>query len=242
MTTDGRRIEVGGIVVELVRKDIKNVHIGIYPPEGRVRLAVPAHVSDEVARMAVVRRMGWIRRRRREFLAQARQPVRELIPGESHYFWGRRYRLRVIEEEARPVVRLRGNQYIEIHVRPGSDVAKRSEVLHAWYREHLALEIRALLEKWEHQVGCSVASWGIRRMRTRWGTCNPKTSRILLNLELVKKPPQCLEYVLVHELVHLIEPRHSDRFRQIMDELLPTWPALRRELNQAPLAHEDWRL
>ena len=233
-------IEVSGIQVEVVRKQIKNLHLGVYPPAGRVRVAVPLWIDDDAVRLAVVGKLGWIRRKQQAFAEQPRQSPREMVSGESHYFLGRRYRLRVIEQAAPPQVRVQGHTTLELSVRPGTDTAKREEILRHWYRQELKRLLPDLIAKWEPIIGVQVAEWGIKRMKTRWGTCNIAARRIWLNLELVKKPPQCLEYVVVHEMVHLLERYHNDRFQAFMDSFLPQWRLHREDLKRAPLAHEDW--
>ncbi|HBY98801.1 MAG TPA: metal-dependent hydrolase [Chloroflexi bacterium] len=240
MTTKGHQIEVQGIPVEVVRKDIKNLHLGVYPPNGRVRVAVPLRLDDEAVRLAIISRLGWIRRQQQRFEQQERQSQREMITGESHYFQGRRYRLNVIEHDGPPSVRLPNNTTMELRVRPGADRDKREAVLHQWDRERLREQIPALIARWEPEVDVTVAEWGIKKMKTRWGTCNIEARRIWLNLELAKKPASCLEYILVHEMVHLLERHHNERFRELMDELMPQWRLHREQLNRSPLAHEDW--
>lgn len=240
MTTESRQLRVGGIAVELVRKEIKNLHVAVYPPHGRVRVAAPRRLGDEAVRLAIVSRLGWIQRQRSSFARQIRQTERELVAGESHYYRGRRYRLEIREDDRAPSVRIAGNARMILTARSGSDRAERNAILQRWYRERLRAAVPALLEKWELRTGLSVADVRIKRMRTRWGSCNPDARRIWLNLELIKKPASCLEYVFVHELVHFIERVHDDRFRDRMDELLPTWTVRRDALNRAPLAHEDW--
>jgi len=227
--------------VEIVRKDIKNLHLGIYPPNGRVRVAAPLRIDDEAVRLAVISRLGWIRRQQHRFEKQDRQSEREMIAGESHYFQGRRYRLKVVEQDTPPAVSIRNNTTLELRVRPGASREKREELLHRWYRQRLREQIPPLIAKWEPRIGVAVADWGIKKMKTRWGTCNANAGRIWLNLELAKKPASCLEYILVHEMVHLLERHHNDRFRELMDTLVPQWRLHREELNRAPLAHEDWR-
>jgi len=234
-------MDVSGITVEVVRKDIKNLHLGVYPPAGRVRVAAPLRLSDDAVRLAVVSRLGWIRRRQRSFEQQNRQSQREMVTGESHYFRGRRYRLNVIEEDAPPSVRVAGGRTLELRVRPGAGRDKREAVLLDWYRRRLRDKIPGLVAEWEPKVGVSVAEVGIKKMRTRWGTCNADAGRIWLNLELAKKPPSCLEYILVHEMIHILERRHNDRFRGLLDQMLPQWRLRREELNRAPLPHEDWK-
>ena len=226
--------------MEVVRKDIKNLHLAVYPPHGRVRVAVPLHVTDETVRLAVISRLGWIRKQQGALEKQVRQSKRELITGESHFVQGRRYRLDVVEQDAPATVVIRNSKTLELRVRPGSDQQKRDDVLQRWYRQLLRDQIPGLLTKWQPIVGVEANSCGIKKMKTKWGTCNIEAKRIWLNLELAKKPVQCLEYILVHELIHLLERHHNDRFRSYMDEFMPQWRTHREELNRAPLAHEDW--
>ena len=242
MTTDAASccMEVSGILVEVVRKDIKHLHLGVYPPGGRVRVAAPLYVDDDAVRLAVVARLGWIRRRQAEFERQDRQSRRQLVSGESHYVDGRRYRLAVVERNGPPGVHLRNRTTLELRIRPNTDRDAREAVLYRWYRRRLRKRLPALVASWEPQVGIPVAEIRIRRMKTRWGTCNPDARRVWLNLELARKPASCLEYIVVHEMVHFIERRHSDRFRELMDGIMPRWRAHRDELNRAPLAHEEW--
>ena len=236
----GRRIDVLGTPIEVVRKDIKNLHVGVYPPNGRVRVAAPLRLDDDAVRLAVISRLGWIRRQKAKFEQQDRQSRREFVTGESHYFEGRRYRIDVTERDGPSTVRLLNNTTMALSVRPGTDRDKREAVLYRWYRRQLRDRLPALLAKWEPKVGARVAEVRIRKMKTRWGTCNSDARRIWLNLELAKKPVSCLEYIVVHEMVHLIERHHNDRFRDLMDRLMPQWRLYRDELNRAPLAHADW--
>jgi len=240
VTTKRHHLEISGIRVEVVRKDIKNLHLAVYPPHGRVRVAVPLRTADETVRLAVISRLGWIRRQQNTLEQQERQSEREMVTGESHFVQGRRYRLDVIEQDAPASVVIRNSKTLELRVRPGTDRDKREDVLQRWYRQLLREQIPGLQAKWEPVIGVHVASCAIKRMKTRWGTCNIEQRRIWLNLELAKKPPACLEYILVHEMVHLLERHHNDRFRAYMDEFLPQWRLHREELNRAPLAHEDW--
>ena len=177
-------------------------------------MAAPAYVDDDAVRLAVVARLGWIRRRQAEFRGQDRQSPRRLVSGESHYVDGRRYRLAVVEHDAPPAVRLRNRTTMELRVRPGTDRDTREAVLQRWYRRRIRDRVPALLAAWEPRVGVHVAEVRIRRMKTRWGTCNAAARRIWLNLELARKPPSCLEYIAVHEMVHFLERRHNDRFRE----------------------------
>lgn len=234
-------IEVQGIAVEVVRKDIKNFYIAVHPPSGRVSASAPLTFDDDAVKMAVISRLGWIRRQQAVFSKQNRQSQREFVTGESHYFRGRRYRLDVVEQDAPPSVWLPNNTKIALSVRPGSDRNTREAVIHRWYRQHLRSQLPPLLEKWEGKIGVSVNEVRIKKMKTLWGSCNIEAKRIWLNLELAKKPESCLVYILVHEMVHLLERKHNDQFRTLMDKFLPQWRTYRDTLNRAPLAHEDWQ-
>lgn len=240
MNTEAQRLIVGGISVEVVRKDIKNLHLGVYPPHGRVRVAVPLVVSDEAVRLAVIDKLGWIKRQKNKFSEQPRQSRREMVSGESHYFRGQRYRLNVVYQKGPARVALRNKRTIDLFVREGSDTAQRERTFLAWYRQQLKALIPSLIEQWETIIGVKVAEWGVKQMKTKWGTCNIEAGRIWLNLELVKKPVQCLEYIIVHEMVHLLERRHDERFMALMDQFMPQWRLYREELKQGPLGHECW--
>ena len=240
MATERRSVSVGGVSVEIVRKDIKNLHVGVYPPEGRVRVAAPLRLDDAAVRFAVASRLGWIRRQQSAFAQQNRQSQREMVTGESHYFGGRRYLLDVIAHEGPASVSVANNTTIVLRVRRGADRATRAGALDKWYRSRLKKQLPSLLFRWEQRVGVTVADTRIRKMKTRWGSCNAEAGRVWLNLELAKKPPSCLEYVLVHEMVHFLERRHTQRFRDLMDGIVPAWRLARDELNRAPLAHEEW--
>ena len=234
-------LEVRGLSIEVVRKDIKHFYIGVHPPNGQIRVSAPMRLDDEAVRMAIISRLAWIRRTQADFANQQRQSQREFVSGESHYFAGRRYRLKVTEKDCPPRVKLLNNTRIGLTVRPGTDRDKRETVLYEWYREHLRAQVPPLLTKWETKMGVSVNEVRIKRMKTLWGSCNIEARRIWLNLELAKKPSSCLAYILVHEMVHLLERHHNDRFRELMDNFIPQWRIYRDELNRAPLAHEDWR-
>jgi predicted metal-dependent hydrolase len=240
MSTEIHRITVRGIAVDVVRKDIKNLHLGVYPPHGRVRVAAPLVVNDEAVRLAVIDKLGWIKRQKARFAEQPRQSQREMVNGESHYFLGQRYRLRVHERDGRGKVALRGIASLDLFVRPGTSSDQREALLLRWHREQLRALIPPSLEKWQPILGVQVADWGIKKMKTKWGSCNPAARRIWLNLELAKKPMQCLEYIVVHELVHLLERHHNERFTALMDAHMPQWRQYREMLNRTPLGHEDW--
>ena len=238
--TRGSVVDVRGTPVEVCRKDIKNLHVGVYPPSGRVRVAAPLRLDDDAIRLAVISRLGWIRRQQAEFEQQDRQSQREFVTGESHYFEGRRYRLDVVELDGRPLVRLSNNTTMRLRVRPGSDRDYREAVLDRWYRGQLRRRLPALMAKWEPKIGVRVHDVRIKRMKTLWGSCNKDAGRIWLNLELAKKQASCLEYIVAHELVHLIERTHNDRFWDLLDNYMPQWRLHRDQLNRAPLAHADW--
>jgi hypothetical protein len=191
--------------------------------------------------LAVIGKLGWIKRQQAKFERQPRQTVREIVSGESHYFSGKRYRLRVEFAEGPARVEIRNRSIIELQVRPGASVQARQRVMVNWYRQHLVKALPPLLNKWQKQLGVEATACGIRRMKTKWGTCNPDARRVWINLELAKKSSDCLEYVVVHELVHLLVRRHDDHFVAIMDKHLPRWRSLRAELSVLPLAHETWR-
>lgn len=234
------QIIVSDLVVDVVRKEIKNLHLAVYPPDGRVRVAAPMLVDDEAVRLAVIARLTWIRRQQGKFAQQERQSAREYVSGESHYFQGRRYLLNVVYRDGPPQVTVRNNTTLDLFVRPGSDTAQRERVLLAWYRRQLKQLIPPLVAKWEEIIGVQVSEWRVKQMKTRWGACNPDARRIWLNLELIKKPASCLEYIVVHEMVHLLERRHNDQFVALMDRFMPQWRLLRDELNQAPLGYATW--
>ena len=234
------RINIRGIEVQVIRKEIKNLHLSVHPPEGRVRISAPLHMSDDALRLAVITKLKWIKKQQEHFTEQPRQSPREAVTGESHYFYGRRYRLEVIYEYGRHRVVIKNNKTLQLFVNPGTTRENRMRVINEWYREELKAFIPALLDKWQDRIGVTASAWGVKKMKTRWGSCSIRQKRIWLNLELAKKPPECLEYVLVHELVHLLERRHNERFRTFMDKFLPSWQNSRDILKREPLAHEDW--
>ncbi|MBC8509327.1 MAG: M48 family metallopeptidase [Chloroflexi bacterium] len=234
------QIDVNGLTVDVVRKDIKNLHLAVYPPNGRVRVAAPLRLDDEAVRLAVIARLAWIKRQRAKYEAQERETKREYLNGESHYFLGARYRLNIVEEDTQPKVIVRNKQYLDLYIRPGSDSVQRERIITAWYRANLKAMIPPLIEKWEPVMGVQVADWGVKQMKTKWGSCNIKAHRIWVNLELVKKPSRCLEFIIVHEMAHLLERQHNERFIELISKFLPQWRQYREELNRAPLAHAEW--
>ncbi|MEU7554286.1 SprT family zinc-dependent metalloprotease [Streptomyces sp. NPDC044571] len=239
MSTTNARLAVRGIDVDVVYKDIKNLHIGVYPPIGRVRVAAPQQLDDDQVRLAVIQRLPWIKRQQDQLRSAQRQSVREMVSGESHYVWGVRRRLKVIERPGRPHVEIDGDRML-LYVPTGTSEERRRDLLDQWCREQLRQAIPAIIERWESKLGVSVPWWGIRRMKTKWGSCNRETRRLWFNSELAKKHPECLEYVVVHEMVHYLERRHGQRFAQLMDSFLPDWRSRRDGLNAAPLSDELW--
>jgi len=215
--TIDQNIVVNGIPVQVVRKPIKNLHLSVCPPDGYVRLAVPLHMTDDNVRLAVITRLSWIKKQQANFQSQPRQSEREMVTGESHYVFGKRYRLEVIERWGRHEVMIKNNSTLQLLVNPGTSTQNRALLLNEWYRNQLKARIPDLLKHWEPLIGRQVKDWGIKKMKTKWGSCNISQCRIWLNLELAKKPIECLEYVLVHELVHLLERHHGDHFKAYMD-------------------------
>ena len=232
---------IRGMEIQVIRKTIKNFHLAVLPPYGKVRVAVPHHVTDERVRLAIISKLAWIRRQQADFNQQPRQTEREMINGESHYLWGRQYRLEVIEQVGKHRIEVKGKSKFRLYVQAGTSADNRLVVLNNWYREQLKVKIDELIEHWSPIIKRKPKSCGIRKMKTKWGSCNIETKRILFNLELVKKPPECLEYILVHELVHLLVRHHNERFRKHMDTFLPKWREHRNLLNTLPLAYEDWQ-
>lgn len=234
------QISIGELTVDVVRKDIKNLHLAVYPPEGRVRVAAPLRIDDEAVRLAVISKLTWIKRQQKRFLTQERQTVREYVYRESHYYFGQRYLLNVIEHKGPSRVEVHNKTSINLYVPIGSNVSKREQVLLRWYRKEIKAQIPPLIKKWEDVLGVTVDNWGVKKMKTKWGSCNIEARRIWLNLELAKKPIECLEYIIVHEMVHLLERKHNDHFRELMDQFMPQWQLFRDELNHAPLSNETW--
>ena len=232
-------LTIADIPVEVVKKDIKNVHLTVHPPEGQVRITVPKRMQLDTIRLYVISKLQWIRRQQQAIRAQERETRREFLDRESHYVWGRRYLLKVVEREAPPAVELTG-RYLVLYVRPGADNEHREEILSAWYRGQLRAAVTPLVEKWGRILGVSVNGIFIRRMKTKWGSCNQKAANIRLNTELAKKPLECLEYVTLHEMVHLRERTHNARFTAMMDQYMPGWEHRRDELNRLPVRHEEW--
>jgi predicted metal-dependent hydrolase len=241
MSTENRIIKVSGIHVQVVRKAIKNLHLGVYPPDGRVRVAVPLALPDSAVRLAVIGKLEWIKRQQRRFSEQERQSVREMVNGESHYFLGRRYRLRVMEAHHPPGVRLKGKSSIELSVRPDSGTELRRSILNDWYRKELKLRTPALIEKWQSITGIQIRELRIKKMKTKWGSFSRNAGRIWINLEMAKKPVVCVEYIILHEMLHFHEPHHNESFFEYLNQYMPQWRLYKAELNKTPLAYEKWQ-
>lgn len=232
-------ILLGDIEIAVTRKAVKNVHLSVHPPVGHVTLVAPTGTRLEVARAYAISKLGWIRDQQAKLLAQARETPRQFIERESHYLWGRRYLLSVVVKDAKPVV-TRDHRRITLIVRPGSTLAKREEVIEEWHRALLHEAVPKLIRKWEAKLDVKVSGYFLQRMKTKWGGCNHRAGNIRLNTELVKKPRDLLEYVVVHEMLHLVEPTHSERFVELLERHYPTWREARAELNELPLAAEAW--
>lgn len=233
-------IELGDIAIQVTRKAIKNVHLSVHPPDGRVTLAAPNNIRTEVARAYAISKLEWIRRQQEILLGQVRESPRRFIERESHYLWGRRHLLSVVEKSAKPSVII-DHKRITLCVRSGSDQVKKSQVMHEWHKKLLHEFLPPLIAKWEQKIGVRVADYFLQRMKTKWGGCNQKMGHIRFNTELVKKPKDLIEYVVVHEMLHLIEPTHSEHFLKLLTHHYPVWREARSELNELPLASEEWR-
>jgi len=240
MNTKKQEIIINDIIINIVFKKIKNIHLSVYPPDGMVRVSAPFRISVDTIRVFVISRLGWIRRQRRKFEEQERQPAREYISRESHYFLGNRHLLNVIENGGRQCAVLRNKEYIDLYIRKGASILQKQAVMTEWYREQLKQIVPELIEKCQKITGVTANDWQVKRMKTRWGTCNIKAKRIWLNLELAKKNINCIEYIIVHELVHLLERRHNDKFKAYMDKFMPNWKQYKEELNKSPLRDENW--
>ncbi len=234
------KINLGDISIAVVNKAVKHVHLTVYPPTGRVTLVVPVGTRPEVARAYAITKLEWIRDQQAKLRSQARETPRAYVGRESHYLWGRRYLLTVVEADEKPRVRV-SHRRITLAVRPGSSQARREEVMQEWYRSQLHEALPPLIRKWEKRLGVKVSAYYLQRMKTKWGSCNTRMKTIRLNTELAKKPKDLMEYVVTHEMVHLLEPRHSERFVALMNRYCPGWLEARAELNELPLGAETWK-
>lgn len=233
------QIKVGGVAVDVVFKNIKNVHLSVHPPTGRIRMSAPARMKLDALRVYAISKLDWIRKHQRRLQSQERETQREYVDRESHFVWGRRCLLKVVEHESAQGVELAHSTMI-LRVRPGADQARKEAIVAEWYRQQLKAAVQPLIAKWEPQMDVKVARLYVRRMKTRWGSCSPGAGSIRLNSELAKKPRECLEYIVVHEMAHLLEPSHNARFIGLMDRFLPMWRLRRDVLNRLPVRHEHW--
>lgn len=235
MSTEIISISASNIEIEVIRKDIKNMHLAVYPPTGRIRLAAPKKTDSEVVRLFAISKIGWIKKHIKNFNEQPRESKKEYISGESHYFFGKRYLIQVIEHDKPNAIKIKGVKTIQLFIRPGTTIEQRAIMLKEWYRKELKKILPAIVAKWEEELRLKCNYWGVKQMRTKWGTCNHSQKRIWLNLELAKKPLICIDYVVLHELLHLIEPNHSENFILLLNKHFPKWKKIRQDLNNLPI-------
>lgn len=240
MSIKQEKIAFANIEIDVVRKEIKNMHLAVYPPYGRIRLSAPSRTDTEVLRLFAISKLSWIRKQVKNFNEQARETKRDYVSGESHFYNGNRYLLEVKHHDGFNKVKFVGTNKIQLWVKPKASLEDKAMVMKEWYRKELKNQLPQLITKWENLIGVKCNDWGVKQMRTKWGACNTSDKRIWLNLELAKKPTICLEYIIVHELVHLHERNHNDRFIALMDKFMPKWRLHRDELNSLPIVHNDW--
>ena len=232
-------LDLGELHAQVIRKAIKHVHLSVYPPDGLVRISAPKDMTLETIRLYAITKLVWIKSQQSKILAQERETPREYLDRESHYVWGKRYLLKIVPASSAATIEVK-HSVLELHARPGSTETKHAELLEGWYRDQIRAAVPALLRKWQPLMGVQAGRLHVQRMKTKWGGCNPATGLIRLNTDLAKKPPECLEYILVHELTHLLEPTHNARFQSLMDGFIPHWRQVKAELNRLPVRHEDW--
>lgn len=233
-------VRIGNIDVELNRRAIKNIHLSVLPPNGKVRLSIPKDTSEQKVRLAIVNKLSWIKKQQADFAGQERQSIREMVNGECHYLWGKKYRLKLIEAKGGYSVTAKGNGNLVLAVAENTSTDNKLKLLNRFYRDEMQRSLERLLPQWEKKLGVKAGSLNIKKMKTKWGSCNIQAKRIWLNLELAKKPPECMEFILAHELIHLLERHHNERFRSLIDKHMPNWRERRDLLNSLPLAYEDW--
>ena len=234
-----RRLELGDIAVDVELKDIKNVHLSVYPPSGRVRISAPERMTMETIRVFAISRLGWIKQQQSKLRDQERETPREYVDRESHYVWGKRYLLSVTESAQPPAIELRHSRIL-LRVRPGTGQHRRQALVAEWYRGQIKAAVPPLISRWEPRIGVQLVRFFVQQMKTKWGSCNHQARTIRLNTELAKKPPECLEYIVLHEMVHLLEPTHNARFVALMDRFMPNWQFHRQVLNRLPVRREKW--
>ncbi len=232
-------LNLGEIVVDVVKKDIRNIHLSVYPPAGRVRISAPLRMNIDTIRVFAITKLGWIKNQQKKLREQDRETPREYLDRESHYVWGKRYLLKIEERDAAPEVELKHSRMI-LRIRPGTCLEKKQEILGAWYREKLKEVVPVLIAKWEPLMHVKVERFHVQKMKTKWGSCSHQRKSIRLNADLARKPAECLEYIIVHEMVHLLEPTHNNRFIALMDQFMPKWRFYKEQLNRLPVSHEDW--
>jgi predicted metal-dependent hydrolase len=235
----GMQFKLGDIAVDVVLKDIKNVHLSVYPPHGKVRISAPSRMKLDAIRVFAISKLSWIKQQQKRLRDQEREPCREYIDRESHYVWGKRYLLKVVEEDAAPEVKLQHRKML-VRVRPETTDETKQAIMAQWYRQQIKAAVPDLIRKWEPKMCVNVERFFVQQMKTKWGSCNPDNRSIRLNTELAKKPRECLEYIVVHEMAHLVLRQHNDRFGNLMNECLPNWKVLRQSLNNRPLSHVNW--
>lgn len=240
MNTKKTKIKMYDLEIDTVKKDIKNIHLAVYPPDGRVRIAAPLETPDEAIKLLIAKKMPWIKKQQNKFNQQERQTKREYLSGESHYFFGSRYRLNVIQSNSKPRIEIIRKTHIDMYITPDMTQERKERLMENYYRAELKKQIPALQDKWSKITGLNVNEVKVRKMKTKWGTCNPKQQRIWLNLELAKKAPRCVEYVLVHELTHLKEKHHNKQFEQLLKSYMPQWDQCKQELNSSILSYSKW--
>lgn len=233
------QFNLGEITVDVVQKDIKNIHLSVYPPSGRVRISAPLRMDIDTIRVFAIAKLGWIKGQQKKLVEQERETPREYLERESHYVWGKRYLLKIEEHDAAPKVELKHNKMI-LRIRPATCQERKEEIFEGWYREQLKAALPPLIAKWEVLMGVRVGRCFVQKMRTKWGSCSHDSRNIRLNTDLAKKPPECLEYIVVHELAHLLEPTHNQRFSALMDQFMPKWRFYKDQLNKLPVRHMDW--
>ena len=239
MTT--KTITLQKLKISTTRKDIKNIHLGVYPPDGKIRASIPLKTSDETLRLFLISKTSWIKKQQVKFLQQERQSKREYVSGESHYLFGNRYRLNVIDTNESPKIKIHKKTHLNLYVKSNTSLQQKEKLFERFYRLELEKIIPKLLKKWGKKVGVDVNQVKIRKMKTKWGTCDAKKKQILLNLEMAKKPPHCIDYVFVHELVHMIERNHTDRFIELLESAYPKWKKSKQELNHGILSYSVWK-
>lgn len=240
MNTRASKNKICDLEIHTIKKDIKNIHLGVYPPDGRVKVSAPNKTTDEAINVLIISKMPWIKKQQSKFNKQERQTKREYVSGESHFFMGNRYILNVINSHSLPRVEIKRKTQMDMYATPETTVEKREELLNSFYRSELKRQIPALIEKWEKITGIRVREFRIKKMKTKWGSCSPKSQRVWINLELAKKPRHCLEYVIVHEMTHLVEKNHTEKFKVLLGSFMKQWNQFKEELNNSELGYSKW--